>query len=154
MPASPPIDDIHGGLIRALRAFRSLVGSLPTEVPGVGRVTPDQFALLAHLRDRAPATMGEVATARSIAINTATAIVDRLVAQGWIERRADPQDRRLVMVTLTAAGQHFVSDLLELRQRRLRSLLEHLSGAELHALSAATPVIDKLAELARLEAWV
>ena len=152
MLRATPVDDIHAGLIEALKAFRTLVASLPTEAPGQGRVTAEQLTLLVHLRDRDPVTMGEVAASRAIALNTATALVERLVAQGLVERRADGADRRIVRVTLTGQGTALVRAVMAIRRQRLRALLDTLPADELEALSAATPVIVKLAEQARLRA--
>lgn len=60
-------------------------------------------------------------------------VVDRLVAEGLVQRRAGP-DRRTLALHLTTAGERAASDLLARRTRSLRSLLEALEPDEQEAL--------------------
>ncbi|WP_309132419.1 MarR family transcriptional regulator [Brevibacterium sp.] len=73
---------------------------------------------------------------------TMTNRIDRLVTAGWVERLPDPDDRRGVLVRLTASGratvdnslagllereQEILADLTPAQQRKLASLLRILS---------------------------
>ena len=49
-------------------------------------------------------TMSETAAALEITTGTLTVAVDRLVRKGYVERRRDPHDRRVVRVRLTKKG--------------------------------------------------
>jgi DNA-binding MarR family transcriptional regulator len=49
-------------------------------------------------------TMGELSQALSVPLYTATRMVDSLVATGLADRLSDPDDRRVVRVTLTEDG--------------------------------------------------
>jgi len=51
-----------------------------------------------------PATLSELAEANGVDAPYATLIVDKLEAQGLVERRPHPDDRRRKLVTLTSAG--------------------------------------------------
>ena len=57
--------------------------------------------VLAHEGDLRPGTLAEHL---HIAPRTATEVVDDLQRRGLAERRPDPDDRRAVLVTLTAEG--------------------------------------------------
>jgi DNA-binding MarR family transcriptional regulator len=135
------LGEVLGRLLKALRT------QLPLEVSGQGRVTPDQFAVLAHLNDSGGCTMGELAAARGIALNSATALVDRLVQTGFVQRAQPPQDRRVVRVALTPAGTRLVADLRKVRAAAFRRLIGSLGGAELEAIAAALPALDRLTRL-------
>ncbi|MCX6006472.1 MAG: MarR family transcriptional regulator [Chloroflexi bacterium] len=50
-------------------------------------------------------TMGELSSALSVPFSTATRIIDVLVADGYIKRMQDPDDRRVVRVALTPDGE-------------------------------------------------
>lgn len=51
--------------------------------------------------------MGELSQALSVPLHTATRMVDSLVENGLADRLSDPEDRRVVRVTLTDNGVRF-----------------------------------------------
>jgi len=65
----------------------------------------------------------------------AVRLVDRLVADGLVERR-EGQDRRAVALHLSKRGRAVREDLLQGRLAALRPMLEPLSGAEQEAFGA------------------
>ena len=67
--------------------------------------TLPRFDLLAAL-DRAPdgLTLGEVSARMMVSNGNITGLASRLEAEGLVERRAEPHDRRVIRLTLTAAG--------------------------------------------------
>ena len=83
------------------------------------------------------ATSGQVAKNLGVGLSTLTGIVDRLVEQGLIERREDPEDRRITRVLPTERGQALVDQLLRWRNEHLTSLLSRLSPKELTVVEEA-----------------
>ncbi|MEV0362957.1 MarR family winged helix-turn-helix transcriptional regulator [Nocardia fusca] len=61
-----------------------------------------------------PMTMRELAERMSCEPSNATFIVDRLEANGYVERRAHPTDRRAKQLLLTPAGSELRTRLLDL----------------------------------------
>lgn len=78
-----------------------------------------------------PMSMGRLATALDVSVASATGIVSRMTARGVVERRRDADDRRVVLVHLTAAGSQIFQSLEEHRRGRLAKLLEQLSDDEM-----------------------
>jgi len=76
-----------------------------------------------------------------------TALVTVLERSGLVERQQDPQDQRVVLVALTAAG----SDYLRTRRRAGAEAFARLIGKlppdEVAALLAAAPALRHLHEL-------
>lgn len=62
-------------------------------------------------------------------------VVDRLEAGGLVSRRRDPDDRRAVLVTLTARGRREAGRVLAARAALLESVLAGLSAGERRALA-------------------
>src|SRR5215470_4381548 len=63
------------------------------------------FRVAKLLSDSAdPLPMGEFSKSLDIPLSTATRVVDGLVEGGFAARTADPEDRRVVRVALTADG--------------------------------------------------
>jgi DNA-binding MarR family transcriptional regulator len=71
-------------------------------------VTFPRFDLLAQL-DRTPngMTLGELSGRMMVSNGNVTGLVERLTAQGLIDRRPSPTDRRVQIVRLTAEGRRF-----------------------------------------------
>ena len=138
-------DDVHAKLIEVLpRVFKGLLSQLPTQVPGGIRLTPDQYGVLAHVGAAGGCSMGDIAAGRGIALNSTTALVDRLVAIGAVERSTDPADGRIVRVVPTAAGIEAAFRLRELRRAALRTMLDNLDEEDLAAIEKAIPALDRL----------
>jgi len=57
-----------------------------------------------HFLDAGPLTQSELARLAKVENQTMSRTVERLERSGFIERRADPADRRRQIVTRTAAG--------------------------------------------------
>lgn len=75
-------------------------------------------------------TMGEVAKKSNIQLSTLTRVIDKLVEQRLVVRKADPSDRRVVRVSLTLEGDKIVGHFEEARKKRIKSVLEKLTGKE------------------------
>lgn len=95
-----------------------------------------------------PLPMRHVAEALDVSDASATGIIDRLERRGFVERRHAEDDRRVVLVQLTAAGSQVFREFGEMRRRRLAALLERLDEAELagflggvRALRAASRIL-------------
>jgi DNA-binding MarR family transcriptional regulator len=74
-------------------------------------LTTGEFDVLAALRrEGEPFSLTPGALARTLMLSPAgmTNRVDRLVARELVERRADPDDRRSLLVVLTASGRELV----------------------------------------------
>jgi MarR family transcriptional regulator, organic hydroperoxide resistance regulator len=66
---------------------------------------PGQNFLLEALRERGELTTGELARHMHVEVPTATRMIQRMEAAGFLSRKADPLDRRRVRVTLTTEGE-------------------------------------------------
>jgi DNA-binding MarR family transcriptional regulator len=72
------------------------------DLRGEGLTVP-QFAILTHATPEG-VPLSEI-SARMLCDNSnLTGIVDRLISKGLVERRPDPQDRRVSLICLTQAG--------------------------------------------------
>ena len=92
---------------------------------------PAQAGALLHLAT--PLPMNELAAILACDNSNVTGLVDRLEARGLVVRQANPADRRVKRVVLTAAGTDLRGQLLK-RVSRPPSGLERLSPAEQHQL--------------------
>ncbi|MEA2586111.1 MAG: hypothetical protein QOF33_4196, partial [Thermomicrobiales bacterium] len=76
----------------------------------------------------------ELARRLAVARRTATLYVDILARQGWVERQAHPDDRRMVLARLTPVGTRLLTELGAAYKRRLASLLGDISPIQAERL--------------------
>jgi DNA-binding MarR family transcriptional regulator len=98
-------------------------------------VTLPRFDLMAQL-DRAPngMTLGELSQRMMVSNGNVTGLVDRLVAQGLIDRRPSPSDRRAQLVSLTAEGRRFFRSLARANADWIGEVFAGLSHEEIEEL--------------------
>ena len=143
--------DIAPKLLQRLRADVPLDGDAPSSGPGWRevtelRATPGQLTLLGILVEHGHCTMQELAEHLAVAPSTATAMVKRLLAQGYVERGHDNINWRTVWVKPTEAGRLAVSVYRRARLASLQYRLERLSEDERANIVAALPALYKLVE--------
>ena len=108
------------------------------------RATPGQLSLLQVLVEHKRCTMLEIAEYLAVAPSTATAMVKRLLAQGYIDRSHDNVNWRTVWVTPTELGRQAVTVFQQARLISLKSRLERLSEADRLSILAALPALQLL----------
>jgi DNA-binding MarR family transcriptional regulator len=133
--AEPGIEDY-----RALALFRYSLRKFLEFSQGAARsvgLTPQQHQALLSIigyPDRDSITIGELAERMLLKHHSTVELVDRLVELGLVKRTSDPEDRRRVLLVLTAKS---------------RKLLNSLSAAHLEELRRIRPVFANLMD--RLE---
>lgn len=66
-----------------------------------------------------------------------TRLVDRLEARGLVRRAADPHDRRVTLVQLTAEGKALIDELRPRHRAYVEQRMSHLNPEQLTALHEA-----------------
>jgi DNA-binding MarR family transcriptional regulator len=116
--------------------FRLLASGLPEQTSSLldYDLTLQQLRVFAFILTRGQTPISKVADALGIRPNVATGIVQRLVDRELIERREDPRDRRIRLVTVTSRGLALVDELSEIVLAKGRELLDRLSDEQLRQL--------------------
>lgn len=110
-------------------------------------LTMQQAKTLFFLAD-GPRRMSAIAKRFGVETPSATAMIDRLVAKGLVERGRDPSDRRAVICSLTTEGRETVERFWSLRTVRFEELAEELNEEELsEVVSAMGIMVDAIRRL-------
>ena len=95
-------------------------------------------------------TMGELSNALSVPLSTATRIADWLVDNGYIQRLADSDDRRVVRVSLTDMGRELFKAIDRYIRDRMLQILSGLTAEERTILlTLVAKVVSGLKETAK-----
>ena len=105
--------DDHGAstdplLLQLLRAAHKVESQMSADLAELG-VSPEQWRLLSVLAVEDGRTMSELSRLAVLPPASTTRGVDRLVTLGLAYRRADPVDRRRVVVHLSARGRRRIA---------------------------------------------
>jgi DNA-binding MarR family transcriptional regulator len=111
------------------------------DLRGEGLTVP-QFTILNHATPEG-IPLSEI-SARMLCDNSnLTGIVDRLISKGLVERRPDPQDRRVSLICLTAAG---AEKLRQIRPRHHASISQRMHGLSKHQVQQLRDLLYSLHE--------
>jgi DNA-binding MarR family transcriptional regulator len=128
------VDAIQGWIDRRQRAVLAHLHSCSQ--------SPAQLHVMGVLHEVGPITLSHLATRLGISPPSASAMVDRMVDGGLVERVRGEEDRRVVSVWLTAAGEAALAAAIGGRRGMLERVLGRLDPTELR---------DTLRVLSRLE---
>ncbi len=117
---------IHGleGLMLGMQRVDS------TCMEAFGSISKREFGLCIMLGKEKKMIMREVAEFLQVPMSTATGIVDKLIEKGLVNRDYSPEDRRIVMVELSAQGCDIYDMLKEKLFQYGRSVLEEFEPHE------------------------
>jgi MarR family transcriptional regulator, transcriptional regulator for hemolysin len=121
-------DNLQFGWLTAdtARLFRTVFARRVRELG----LTRAQWLALTRVNRRPGVSQSELADMMEIEKAPAGRIVDRLQQKGWIERRAEPNDRRVNRIYLTAQGARVHAAIAPLADATVRDALSGLTAGE------------------------
>ncbi len=92
-----------------------------------GEITLPQFWALRCLKSDGKSTMHALAKHLNISPSATTGLIDRLITQGLVVRKAEPRDRRIVWIELTSKGEKILSSIREQKTKTLIKVFGKIS---------------------------
>jgi DNA-binding MarR family transcriptional regulator len=113
-------------------------------------LTESRVHLLWQLQQRGPCTQATLAADLHVTPRTITALIDGLVATGFVTREPHPSDRRATLVTFTERGHTTAQALLDDHRRLARQLFadmpddafDRFDAGLLHVLTRLRGVLE------------
>lgn len=127
---------------RELHVYQTLMGiSLMLDEGDVRTLrrfglTSAQFNALRHLQRDRSNSINDLARLLICDKSNATRLVDRLLRDGLVERKQDPDDRRFVRVRLTNEGVRLRDGAVAAHHASIRARFTAFDRAELHSLDS------------------
>lgn len=114
-------------------------------------LTRAQWLVLARLHRHPGASQSDLADMMEVEKASAGRMVDRLERKGWIERRSDPDDRRINRLYLTPDAERISKRMRSVADGTVNDALSDLSGPQADQLAALLTVVKtRLVTLAAL----
>ena len=107
-------------------------------------LTSSQLSALAVIEHHGPLTLGALAEHEGVAPPSITRVVARLEADGLVVRQADPDDRRVARVTLSARGAALIAESRRRKTAWLTARIAALDPGQRQRLADALDVLDEL----------
>lgn len=158
-PIAPPIHVIPGAaslaepswreelppalLAMMMTANRIMAMEAVRAVPD-GRLTPPQFRILNYLYVSPGASLSEVASYLGVRLPTASVMLVKLAAEGYVLRSRHPNSRRRMQLVLTEHGQEVTTTVRSALFSRLRAGLDRLEEADRAAIQQSMSALRSL----------
>ncbi|MGG6238601.1 MarR family winged helix-turn-helix transcriptional regulator [Nodosilinea sp. AN01ver1] len=111
---------------------------------GKPHLSLSQLRVLYFLRRRSQSSLSEVADYLDVTRPTMSAMVERLVQRGLIDRISDPNERRRIILTLTPAGEAEMTRVYDATLQTVADRLADLSEAQLQQVQAGLAILSDL----------
>ncbi|MGH8282805.1 MAG: MarR family winged helix-turn-helix transcriptional regulator [Gammaproteobacteria bacterium] len=98
------LDRLAEDILLALRRIMRSMDISSRQLISERGITTPQLICLQSLQEQGPMTTGKLARAISLSSATVTGILDRLERRGLVTRERRPEDKRRVVVAVTAMG--------------------------------------------------
>jgi DNA-binding MarR family transcriptional regulator len=122
------------------RLARRLRGQTPQDL------SPSLTSALVTIELQGPITLGQLARCERVTPPSVTRMAASLERLGLVRREADPADRRIARVSLTAEGRRTVQRTRTRKTAYLAKKLRKLDQSELAIMREALPVLERLLE--------
>ncbi|QGZ63341.1 MarR family winged helix-turn-helix transcriptional regulator [Paraburkholderia acidisoli] len=99
-------------------------------------LTLPQYTALSVLRARGRSSNAQLADRSFITPQAANEVVKTMESHGWVMREPDPMNRRIVLLSLTEAGNALLGQCDEAADRVERAMLDDMDTESAHTLHA------------------
>lgn len=110
---------------------------LPGEAVSSKLIPLSHIQVLLLLNEFGTLTVSEIGNLLSISRPNMTPLLNKLIDEGYVERRYSEKDRRVILIVLTEQGQSFIRQHKQYITEKLKEQLLTLSQDDLETLTAS-----------------
>lgn len=149
-PAGPS-SELTAAIIADFRATMTQLKCASSERLLREGVSMAQVHIMYTVQRHGDMTMSQLADVLDVSDSNATGLVDRMAERGFVQRDRVPEDRRVVVVRVTEAGEQLLGEVDALSDEMFRSVLGRLDPAQLlgvgQAIADLRAAVDATVEL-------
>jgi DNA-binding MarR family transcriptional regulator len=121
-----------------------VVGTITRRLRSHGTVlSPAALSALASIARAGSIRPGDLARVEETGAPGVTRLLTELEQRGYVEREADPEDRRSVLMRTTPAGDAAVADARQARAEGIADLLADFDAPDLAAVERAVGALER-----------
>jgi DNA-binding MarR family transcriptional regulator len=140
-------EDLPPALLTMMMTANRIMAMEAVRAVPDGRLTPPQFRILNYLFCAPGASLSEVAAYLGVRLPTASVMLVKMAAEGYVIRSRHPASRRRMQLVLTDHGRTVTESVRAALFDRLNAGLERMDGMERSALEEAMPALRRLLSL-------
>lgn len=137
-------EDLPPALLAMMMMANRIMAMEAVRAAPDGRLTPPQFRILNYLFVAPGASLSEVAGYLGVRLPTASVMLVKLAAEGYVLRSRHPDSRRRMQLVLTEHGQSVTASVRAALFSRLRAGLERMDETDRIAIQDAMPALRRL----------
>jgi DNA-binding MarR family transcriptional regulator len=141
--AAPP-EDLPPALLSMMMTANRVMAMEAVRATPDSRLTPPQFRILNYLFIAPGASLSEVAAYLGVRLPTASVMLVKLAAEGYVLRSRHPSSRRRMQLVLTEQGRAVTAAVRSALFGRLEAGLRRLDQSDRTALDVAMPALRRL----------
>lgn len=152
MTPRPPIrrtsavDDPMAPIIADFRATMTQLKCAASERLLRLGVSMAQLNIMYTVQRNGEMTMSGLADVLNVSLSNASGLIDRMEERGFVERTRVPEDRRIVLVHVTADGARMLEEVDALSDELLRSVLGRVKPSQLPGIAHAVAELREALE--------
>lgn len=131
---------------RIQMALRTVKQNLDSDSAAIKtlNLTRAQMFLLYHIRNEEQCRLSQLSDKLEVKPSAITVMIDRLEKAGYVKRRHDVTDRRVILVGMTPLGHDVLEEAIRIRNKVLGDYLSQLEQEEVTTLLT---LIEKFADI-------
>jgi DNA-binding MarR family transcriptional regulator len=139
----PMVDKAADGLLALMPLYHKHIFRINRRISGLEAA---QYQVLGVLMKSGPLSMSDIGRRLYISKPYMTALIDSLMIKGWIERGKAPDDRRVIIITITPSGKKHLRRAFEVYKTDVKNLLAGLGNNDINQLCSSLENLQKIFE--------
>jgi DNA-binding MarR family transcriptional regulator len=139
-----PREELPPALLAMMMTANRIMAMEAVRAVPDGRLTPPQFRILNYLYVSPGASLSEVASYLGVRLPTASVMLVKLAAEGYVLRSRHPNSRRRMQLVLTDHGQEVTETVRSALFSRLRAGLDRLEETDRAAIQKSMSALRSL----------
>ena len=144
-PVAAP-EDPYGPIIADFRAAMNQIKCASSERLLRKGISMAQLHILYTLQRSGEMPMSRLADVLQVSLSNATGLIDRIEERGFVERTRVPEDRRVVLITVTDAGRRMLEEVDAIGAELLRSVFARIGRTQIAGVGRAIAELRRALE--------
>lgn len=139
-------NDPYGPIIADFRAAMNQIKCASSERLVRLGISMAQLHILYTLERSGGMPMSRLADVLQVSLSNATGLIDRIEERGFVERTRVPEDRRVVLITVTDAGRRMLEEVDAISTELLRSVFARIGRTQIAGVGRAIAELRRALE--------